>query len=463
MEHRSAVNLSHDIASTNGNIQVAQTSHDDDADWAIIYHDPITDQPHITSAIQEGQAVLVSDGSLFADYGIGTSAFLLTDKKRKAYIKGHNATPGRKPELSSYRSELAGVIGAIALLHKYCSLNDIHHGHVTIFLDNESAVNDSKYFSSVNHLPSAFKECRDLLCEVQSRTRDLPISVTWKWIKGHQKLSANSAPEAWDNIDCDRRAKQYARTLIRNNMTSNPCHNKHKGWSFRVKNEEWGWIDRNELYNHLYSPTAMDFWAQRMRTSLKNVQLIDWAAQEQAAKSFDRIKRCQLSKFATGEMGTGKRLLHWNYDTYDRCPRCDSQEDQTHVLTCQAPSAASVWSRSLLKLEKWLTINDTSPSITKAIIDGLKQWHDGTRPARIGQSLTDKAIRHQRTLGWFSMVTGRMSLYWSHAQRDYLKRMKIDTPTLRWTSSVLKLMFHMAWDLWQDRNNTRQRPQKCEK
>ena len=31
--------------------------------------------------------------------------------------------------------------------------------------------------------------------------------------------------------------------------------------------------------------------------------------------------------------------------------------------------------------------------------------------------------------------------------------MKIDTPTLRWTSSVLKLMFHMAWDLWQDRNN----------
>ena len=53
----------------------------------------------------------------------------------------------------------------------------------------------------------------------------------------------------------------------------------------------------------------------------------------------------------------------------------------------------------------------------------------------------------------FRCSQGRVSLYWSHAQRDYLKRMKIDTPTLHWTSSVLKLMFHTAWDLWQDRNN----------
>ena len=62
-------------------------------------------------------------------------------------------------------------------------------------------------------------------------------------------------------------------------------------------------------------------------------------------------------------------------------------------------------------------------------------------------------MQHQNTIGWFSLLTRRASIYWSHAQQEYQQRMKIDRPTLRWTSAVLRQLFHIAWDMWLHRNN----------
>ena len=65
-------------------------------------------------------------------------------------------------------------------------------------------------------------------------------------------------------------------------------------------------------------------------------------------------------------------------------------------------------------------------------------------------------MRHQSKISWFALLTGRVSLCWSHAQHAHQARMHIDRPTLRWTSAMLQQLFLIAWDMWQDRNNIKQ-------
>ena len=52
-------------------------------------------------------------------------------------------------------------------------------------------------------------------------------------------------------------------------------------------------------------------------------------------------------------------------------------------------------------------------------------------------------------------MTGRMSAHWAHAQRAHQLLNKIDRPTLRWTSAVIKQLFEIAWDMWNDRNGVK--------
>ena len=56
------------------------------------------------------------------------------------------------------------------------------------------------------------------------------------------------------------------------------------------------------------------------------------------------------------------------------------------------------------------------------------------------QSNVDTVMRHA-------------SVHWTHAQHKYFKKMKIDKHARRWTAQVPQQLFHIAWDLWKDRND----------
>ena len=64
-------------------------------------------------------------------------------------------------------------------------------------------------------------------------------------------------------------------------------------------------------------------------------------------------------------------------------------------------------------------------------------------------------MRHQNQIGWFSLMTGRALVHWAHAQGAHQLRSKIDRPTLRWTTAIVKQLFDIAWDMWNDRNGAK--------
>jgi hypothetical protein len=100
----------------------------------------------IVQGIKDGTARIVSDRSYKKDKPIGpagTSAFRIApyaNNKEEQCITGYNWVTGTKEDQSSYRSEAAGVSGALAVLDLLVKHYHIESGSVTIALDGLSAL-----------------------------------------------------------------------------------------------------------------------------------------------------------------------------------------------------------------------------------------------------------------------------------------------------------------------------------
>jgi hypothetical protein len=79
--------------------------------WAVHSFRSFDDGHSLATAILQGKATAVSDGSF--KEGIGTSGFILRGCHRVLAATGSNIVPGNRQEQSSYRSELAGISGAV--------------------------------------------------------------------------------------------------------------------------------------------------------------------------------------------------------------------------------------------------------------------------------------------------------------------------------------------------------------
>jgi hypothetical protein len=100
----------------------------------------------IVQGIKGGTARIVSNGSYKKDTPIGpagTSAFRIApyaNNKEEQCITGYHSVAGTKEDQSSYRSEAAGVSGALAVLDVLVKHYHIKSGSVTIALDGLSAL-----------------------------------------------------------------------------------------------------------------------------------------------------------------------------------------------------------------------------------------------------------------------------------------------------------------------------------
>ena len=100
------------------------------------------------------------------------------------------------------------------------------------------------------------------------------------------------------------------------------------------------------------------------------------------------------------------------------------------MFTCQAPSAIANREKNLTELKQELEGLETAPIITRAIIGGLREVHQGAIPSAYscgtgsfdgGITISD-IIRDQADIGWVNFLCGRFSVQWKEAQkRHYLR------------------------------------------
>ena len=130
-------------------------------------------------------------------------------------LTGSNVVPGNPEEQNSYRSELAGISGSLAVLSAVCEKYDITEGATTMALDGQQALLNASSTWPLSPHDSDF----DLLTDIRAKIKRLPITLKWLWIEGHQDDYASFhslTPLAQDNVladGIDQRSPQPMRPL----------------------------------------------------------------------------------------------------------------------------------------------------------------------------------------------------------------------------------------------------------
>jgi hypothetical protein len=134
--------------------------------------------------------IIATDGSVL--FGVGYHGWVLSTKEETILLRGGGPDDGIQSLMTSYRSELGGLVGGLAVLGTLFCSGAMNIRSIRFICDNESAVTAARRPKS----ESIFRNTRcdwDLITMIQ----DLivrwckGIALRFHWVKGHT-----------DRIDC---------------------------------------------------------------------------------------------------------------------------------------------------------------------------------------------------------------------------------------------------------------------
>ena len=412
----------------------------------------------LAAAILQGKARAVSDGSFKNAMGTSSSILFHSRANDPNRIISVNAVPGNANEQSAYRSELAGVSGSLAITAAVCRIHDIQEGSITLGLDGQQALLAAAGDWPLNPERPDF----DLITDIRTKLKKLPISVKWKWVEGHQDDDKSTHLDEWAkaNILVDNMAKAYWNHLNHGDHTPAPQRFGDEAWALHYQGNKLNRLDKAALYHAIMEPTAKEYWRHRGQLQAEDIANIDWELIGSAFQSLTHAKQRRVTKHAAGHFGCGTKMKLWRFQDHSECPRCPEPiEDPQHILNCPALSARACWNTALTTLEGWMTKHHTMPELTVAIIRSLKAWR--SPPAHpINRSTTaryglQRALLEQDTIGWYSFLMGKVSIRWQAVQQKYFEWLKRRNTGKAWVKALILKVWQISWSMWDHRNDVR--------
>jgi hypothetical protein len=426
-------------------------AHMPEADqWAIDTFHSADEGFILADGIIKGVATAVSDGS-YKNH-IGTSGFILRGANRQIGAIGDNVVPGNPHEQSSYRSELAGISGVLALVSAVCKKYDITDGSILLALDGEQALLKASSTWPLSPQDTDF----DLLCDIRRKILKLPVTIKWQWIEGHQddhvsfsKLSGL----AQDNVSADSIAKLLLNSCGEAGYQPTSQRFGDEGWSLFAQGVKVSKLDYRRLYTAMWATKGLDYWTTKHDIPFVATLSIDWDACGDAIRTLSFARRRRMIKHASGHFGVGSALQIWGVQDNSHCPRCQSHESPVHVLLCPDPRAITVWETSLTKLDSWMLKKKTDPELRCAILSRLREWHRGTAISTPDWDSSFKAaLRAQNSIGWYPFLLGHVANQWHAVQQAYYTSLCLDNTGRQWVRQLILQLFNISWDMWEHRN-----------
>ena len=162
---------------------------------------------------------IVSDGSHHPLHGVATAAVYSSTTQGCASFSAKLQVPGDAEDLQSHRAELCGLFAAVTIIEVLtawvrCEGKDLERCGATVACDNKESL---QIFNQKYVFDPSQKDF-DLLDTLQQRIKDLnPISITGRWVAGHQDDWAQLDGLDWwarANIICDSLAKSHLTKII---------------------------------------------------------------------------------------------------------------------------------------------------------------------------------------------------------------------------------------------------------
>ena len=237
-------------------------------------------------------------------------------------ITGDCMVPGHPEDQSAYRSELCGILGILlSLLRLLCQQYQISSGAITIAC--VSAIRKSLDADSTFSSRSAQF---DLLSAIESIALELPISIKWRHVDGHQDDSRIGPLDRWEALNCEM--DQAAKDRWHRSASSHVPFFEIDGtlWDFFIdvdvsgpagaSRSTAGIFVGNDLPDRLadfvLGGRTLSYWQSKDWKNPKprsaDLSLADWSAVATAAASSAKSSKVFVAKFASGHIGTSERL-----------------------------------------------------------------------------------------------------------------------------------------------------------
>jgi hypothetical protein len=412
--------------------------------------------------LQRPGVCAVSDGS--AKEGNGAAAWIIAlagkhdEPGDTVELSGGFRTPGPSHSQDSYRNELAGLLAILCVTRACVKWFHLEEVYISLACDGKGALQRLFQYER----PSALSDSQwDMVKTVQLTLEQMPyLTVDWHHVYGHQddprEAESTIELDIWAkwNIMADLRAK-YTRVHV-DTIPIIP----YMSGLVKVGLEHISSVTDSieSIRNHCLIPRAREYWAELLEEQGQDGSLLqdmDWDCLGTAIKEMSAYRRRFVSKHTTGWCGVGRNLKKWNFDTDDRCPRCQAADERAaHVWVCPAATTQVLWTEKIEELDTWMHSVNTAPELASAIKAGFNAWRAGARRPATNYSLRglNQALVEQDRIGWKAAFEGRWHTDFVCIQQAYFRALGFSRTGRRWLISLIKKLWEIAWDLWEERN-----------
>ena len=438
--------------------------------WAfevLQHHQALVDISTIMEHLRNGDIVSCSDGSVRNEKG--SFGYIISSTQGQRLLKGRGPTPGAYP--NSFRSEAYAVLATMKW-YQLATSQGISPADmiVTHYLDNQSVIKSlerMEWFSWT--VPNQrLQPEQDVLDEIQTIVRSLPIHIEFKWVKGHQDsvVSYHQLPlPAQLNCDADKEAD-----IMHHYPAEDPIHHyQHQQQQcvtplpstpaqLIVHNQSVTKHLKRRVREAIAVPRLQAYLCQKFNWDDTIFHSIDWKSYEHIIKKYSNA-RTTIVKHLHCLSPTGHIANRNDPNQPHECPACSAPfEDNDHVITCPHPTR-SQWRDSTTQKIQHYHCEDSDPHLLDILRDGLSRYHRNLPPinSELYPLPYQTLIRQQNKIGWDHLYRGRWSHEWTTLQDEYARRQghTPSDPSTSWILGIGRLLIDQWMVLWKLRNEQR--------
>ena len=380
-------------------------------------------------------------------------------KRNEKEIWARSITPGPPSAQNPHRSELAGVVCSLTIIAAICSAYLIHEGAVTVCLDGDQAIKNIQR----GYVRSYFADY-DMLIQIHSILDRLPVTIIWKWVRGHQDdlIQFDQLEyEAQQNVWVDQAAKEFLHLHMNETVPSRTFTYQAERFWLVYEGNKFTQIKSADLYNKMASTDILDSWAKSAECERGMVDEWDWDAYGAAVIRATYAERRKLTKLSSGFAPVGYMMMKWQKQDHERCPCCDADSETVHhMVVCPAPKMKQQWKDALVDFKMNLEKCQTRPQIIQEVIRQLRAWRlaPDSSPLPTNSSISwqlDQCVAHQNQIGWRNFLFGRISPLWKQYQRTFLLEQDSKITPETWARRFIYYTWQLLFKLWDTRNDTK--------
>ena len=390
--------------------------------------------------ISDGTLLSCSDGSHDPEIGKGSHGWLFSDSDGNILWSGSGPIDCHPDLLSSYRSELGGILTILAILKMIIDSYEITAGSITLYCNNQGALDNVFDKQPKRGIFPLLQRDFELLGSARSLLAELPVKVVGHWVKGHY-----TGPDRELQHDLN----EWADTLAGNFWSEAPPHllsrrmpENHPTYEAVVYYDQSALTAKLKtvLYEHKYAASLQATIVKNTKWEPEWFHRISWMSYATAFRALTIFKKITIAKLSHVLWNTGAQKHLYNPDEAGTCPCCQTAfKTFSHVFRCQDAGI-------LTAKQKWHS--EFRESLAKfgtpvVLLDSLSRGVD---------MLITSAYSEQTQLGWDQLLRGCMSNKWGKAYVHILKPTTPIQDAQLWETKITRILWTLLLQIWNYRN-----------